>query len=126
MGLFANPLTLNDGVGNRIFNFKSQISDKKVSVIAGEYIEPAATIAAESKLVVKHDPSAATPRHLLQRSTFRVPAADVAGGLKRITVNFTIQAPKTFTDAEVATEVAILVDALGEANVVKSLLSGIL
>ena len=124
MGLFVNPVTLNDGSASRIFAFRSQVYDKK-SVI-GEYIESAADLSAESVLRVKHDPSASTPRHLLQRTVKRVPAADADAGLLGITVNLTITASKLFTDAEVATEVAILLDAAAEANVVKSMLNSLI
>lgn len=127
MGLFANPVTLNDGVGNRIFAYKAQITDpKKASVVAAEYIETAASIASQSKITIKHDPSGSVPRHLLQRTTWRVPAAATDGVLRRITVNKTIQADRLFTDVEVATEVAILDDAAAEANVVKSMLNNII
>lgn len=117
MGLFTNPVTLDT---NHIFSFRGQEYDKKA--IVGVYVEPAAALSAESKLVVKHDPSGAVNRHLLQRSIKRTPSADSTAGLRRITLNFTVVADPLFTDAEVAEEFAILVDALGEANVLKNLL----
>jgi len=46
MGLFTNPVVLNDGVGARTFSFRAQQSDKKS--IVGDYIEDAAAIADES------------------------------------------------------------------------------
>lgn len=118
MGLFTNPVTLDT---NHIFSYRGQVYDKKSSI--GEYIETAATIASESLIKVKHDPNGAAPRHLLQRSVKRVPAAGVAGELKRITVNFTVVADPLFTDTEVSEETAILIDALGEANVIKGMLT---
>lgn len=123
MGLLANPVTLNDGVGNRVFAFRSQIYDKK-SVVA-EYVETAAAISANSLIRVKHDPQSATPRHLLQRVTNLVPAADTSQ-LLPVTLNFTITASKLFTDAELAKEFALLIDALQEANVLKSMLNNII
>lgn len=117
MGLFTNPVVLDTA---HTFSYRGQVFDKK-SVI-GEYIESAATIAAESLIKVKHDPNGAAPRHLLQRSIKRVPAAGSAGDLRRITVNFTVVADPLFTDSEVSEETAILIDALGEANFVKNFL----
>ena len=55
MGLLANPVTLNDGVGDRIFGFRSQEPDTKS--IVGVYSETAAALSAESILTVKHDQS---------------------------------------------------------------------
>lgn len=118
MGLFTDPVTLDT---DHIFNYNGQDTTDKKAVV-GVYIEPAATIAAESKLVVKHDNSGSVPRHLLQRSTKKAPAANADGTLKRITVNFTIVADSEFTDTEVSAETAILIDAVQEANFVKSVM----
>lgn len=125
MGLFTNPVVLNDGVdATRNFSFRAQRSDTKS--VVGDYVEDSsASIAAESLLVVKHD-SRNTPRHLLQRSTNRKPAAYTDVTLLPITVNFTLTADKGFTAAELQTEVNILIDALQEANFVSNLLSGML
>lgn len=118
MGLFTNPVVLDTA---HTFSYRGQVYDKRSQI--GEYIETAATIASESLLRVKHDPNGAVPRHLLQRSVKRVPAAGVAGEYKRITVNFTVVADPLFTDTEVSEETAILIDALGEANFVKYFLT---
>lgn len=117
MGLFTSPVTLDT---NHIFTYRGQEYDKKA--IVGVYVEPAAALAAESKLVVKHDPNGAVPRHLLQRSIKRTPSADSTAGLRRITINLTVVADPLFTDTEVSEEFAIMVDALGETNVLKNLL----
>lgn len=123
MGLFANPVTLNDGVASRIFSFRSQVFDKK-SVVA-EYIETAAAISAGSIIRVKHDPNSATPRHLIQRVTNLAPAA-ASTTLLPVTLNFTLTASSLFTDAELAKEFALLIDALSETNVLKNLMNNII
>lgn len=122
MGLFTNPVTLTDGVDvTRIFSFRAQRSD--VKSIVGDYIEEGPSIAEESLLVVKHD-TRNVPRHLLQRSTKRRPAANAADTpLLPITLNTTITADKAFTAAEIQTEINILIDAMQEANFVANMLS---
>lgn len=121
MGLFTDPVTLDT---DHAFQFRGQEYDKKASV--GVYVEAAAAISEKSLLTVKHDSSGASARHLLQRTVSRVPAADADENLRRITINFTIVADPLFTDVEVSEEVDILVDAIGEANFVKSLLLNLL
>lgn len=124
MGLFTSPVTLNDGVGDRTFAFRSQVFDKK-SVI-GEYIEPAAPISKQSIIRVKHDPASAVPRHLLQRTVYLAPAADATGKLYQITQNYTLVASALFTDAEILPEFVLFRDALAEANVIKSLMQNLI
>lgn len=117
MGLFTNPIVLDT---DHSFSFRGQEYDKKSTV--GVYVEPAAALAAESSLIVKHDRSGAVARHLLQRSIKRTPAADTTAGLKRITLNFTVTADPLFSDTEVAEEFAIIKAALNASNVLKNLL----
>jgi hypothetical protein len=124
MGLFTSPVTLNDGVGDRIFAFRSQVFDKKS--VVGEYIETAAALSANSVIRVKHDPNSPVPRHLLQRTVFLAPAADATGKLYQVTQNYTIVASSLFTDAELLPENVLFRDALGEANVMKSLLQNLI
>lgn len=123
MGLFTNPVTLTDGVDTtRIFSFRAQRADTKS--VVGDYIEDGPSIAEESLLVVKHD-TRSVPRHLLQRSTKRHPAANTGDAiLLPITINFTMTADRAFTAAELQTELNILIDAAQEANFVSGMLSG--
>lgn len=123
MGLFANPVTLTDGVDTtRIFSFRAQRSDTKS--VVGDYVEEGPSIAEDSLLTIKHD-SRGVPRHLLQRSTNRRPAAVAATEpLERITVNLTVTASKNFTAAEIQTELNILIDAAQEANFLSGMLVG--
>lgn len=123
MGLFSNPVTLTDGVDvTRIFSFLAQLFDSKSTV--GEYIEDGPSIAEDSKLIVKHDVRK-TPRHLLQRSTNRRPAASAATDpLLQITWNLTCVASPLFTPAELQTELNILIDAAQEANFVTKFVQG--
>lgn len=118
MGLFTDPVTLDT---DHVFSYNGQDTTDKKSTV-GVYIEPAAAIADESKLVVKHDNSGSVPRHLLQRTIKKVPAASADGELKRVTVNVTIVADELFTDTEVSNETDIIFDAVAQAGVIKSLL----
>lgn len=121
MGLLTTPLVINDGAANRTFTFRSQQPDKKS--VVGDYIEDAAPLAAESLIVVKHDKSGSVPRHLIQRTTWVIPAAGDGVTRKRITVNTTVVADESFTAAEVGKEVMLMRQVLAEANVVSGLLS---
>lgn len=120
MGLLANPVTLNDGVGDRIFAFRGQEPDTKS--VVGVYTETAAALAAESELVVKHDRKTATPRHLFQRSIYLVPAANANSELKRVTMNFTLTCSKEFTIAEVSPEFVLFQDGLAEVSFIDNLM----
>jgi hypothetical protein len=122
MGLLTNPVVLVDGaVANRTFSFRSQQPDKKA--VVGDYIEDAAAIAAESKIVVKHDATGAVHRHLLQRTIKLVPAAATDGVRRRMTFNYTIMADPLFTAAEVNNEFVLTQDLLDEADVCAGLLA---
>jgi len=90
-----------------------------------EYIEPAAALSAESLLTVKHDDSGSVKRHLLQRTTKRVPSADSTAGLRRITVNLTVVADPLFTDTEVSEETDILLAGAAVANFVKNFMNSL-
>lgn len=122
MGLFTDPVVLNDGAGDRTFSFRAQQPDNKSLV--GDYIEDAAALAEESLLVVKHDLKSTAPRHLLQTTIMAVPAAGVAGVYERITINTTVTAHKLFTVAEVSPQFVLHQDALAEASFIANFLSG--
>lgn len=83
MGLYANPVTFVVNTVSRIFNFRAQLPDAKS--IVGEYFEPAASLATQQAIVVKHDVSnASRTRSVIQFSNMK-PIAD--GTLKKQTVN---------------------------------------
>jgi hypothetical protein len=116
MGLFTDPLVLVDeDTNNRTFNFRAQLTEQ--NAIVGEYIEPAASIAAGSKLVVKHTTSASgLKRHLLQRvETFDL-TADPTDGSEAVVVNLTISHHKLATDTQVQNQLTLIKDALSETN----------
>lgn len=126
MGLFTNPVVLTDGVdATRNFYFRAQRADAKS--VVGDYIEDSSQpIAAESVLVVKHDVRK-VPRHLLQRTINRRPAAVAATEpLSKITMNFTVTADKAFTPAELQTELNILIDAISKEYFLTNMLSGMI
>jgi hypothetical protein len=120
MGLLANPVTLNDGTGSRIFSFRSQRPDNR-SVI-GDYIEDAAASAANSLITVKHDLRAVTaPRALIQRVFKAVPAASSTGEYLQITQNYTLVASSLFTTTELTGEFTLFMDALAETGILAGL-----
>jgi hypothetical protein len=125
MGLFTNPVAVSDGTDTRTFAYRAQLSN--VKTVGADYIESAASSAAKSLIVVKHDLRTPIVRNLLQRTHRVHPEADTdSDDLKAITVNLTITAHEDFSEAEIQKEVNILVELVGEANFVKSMRSGII
>lgn len=119
MSLFVSPVTLNNG-SDHVFAFRAQLPDKK-SVI-GEWIESAAPIADESKIIVKHDTSSATVRRrLLQRKVNR---STTTRGLRPITINFTIAYDVEHTSTQIEAEVLLVKEALVKAGFVANFLNG--
>lgn len=118
MSLFTNPVTLNNGA-DHIFTFRNQLSDKKS--VGGEWVEPAAPLADDSKIVSKHDASSATVvRSLVSRKVNRTTPTR---GMRPITVNLTVAYDKEHTNAMVEAEVALVKDILAEATFAANLLN---
>lgn len=121
MALFTNPVTLNNGTDHS-FQFRAQLPDK--TAVVGEWVEPAAPIADESKIVVKHNASSPTVRRrLLQRSVKR---ATTTRGLRPITVNLTVAYDVEHTSAQIDAEILLVKDALAEAGFVVNFLNGLI
>lgn len=55
MSVFTPPITINDGTADSTFSFRYQVPDKTGKLVIGEYFEPAAPMANQSKLLVRHD-----------------------------------------------------------------------
>jgi hypothetical protein len=121
MGIFTNPVVLNDGTDDRTFSYRRQLAE--INIIGSDYVEAAADPAAKSLLSVKHDARSSVPRHLFQRSVYKIPAADPDGVLRRITVNVTITAHELFSEAEIQPELNIARAGAGVTNFVKSNMS---
>lgn len=116
MGLFTDPVTLIDGAAaSRTFHFRNQEPNDRSLI--GVYIEPAAESDEKSKIIVKHDQKSPVPRHLLQRSTYVHPSGNTDDNEKKlITVNLTVVASDEFSDAEIESELIILLDAIDESG----------
>ena len=101
MGLFTDPMTLVDeDSANRVFNFRAQLIE--TNSVVGEYVEPLAAIASNSKLVVKHTTQASgTKRHLVQRTQTFDLTADPTDGSEAVIVNLTISHSPLATEAQV-------------------------
>lgn len=119
--LFSNPVVLNDGTNDRTFTFRAQLNEAKSTV--GEWIEPAATLRAESKVVVKHDSSQkSVRRRLLKHTIYSAVAADV---YKPINVNFTIAYDPAHAESDLVKAAKIVGDALAEATFLQNFLRGL-
>jgi hypothetical protein len=128
MALFTNPVILSDDGGtttDRTFSYRRQLSDPKI--IGADWIETGADPAAKSLLTVKHDIRSKTPRHLLQRTVWKHPAAETDNDdLMQITINFTCVANEAFSVAEIQEEINILKDAIEEDDFVLGMLNALL
>lgn len=91
---------------------------------AGEWVEPSAPLAEDSKLIVKHDSSnSVMRRRLLQRMS---KAAIADGTLKPVTINITITHHCEHTKADIAKQFALTKDATNEAAFLDNFLMGLL
>jgi len=126
MGLFTDPLVLVDGAAaSRTFNFRAQLNEP--NSIVGEYIEPAADVASDSKLVVKHTTSAAgIKRHLLQNAETFDLTADPTDGSAAIIGNVTLSHHPLATEAQIQDRVTLLIDAMSEPNFVSNMIRGLI
>jgi hypothetical protein len=124
MPLFSNPVTLNNGA-DHIFLFRNQLFDSTAKKsIVGVWVEPAAPLADESTITVKHDSSSPTVRRrLVQRKVNR---ATVTRGNRPITINVTIAYDTEHTDAYVEAELALVKDMFAEATFAANLLDGLI
>lgn len=122
MPIFANPVTLNNGA-DHIFSFRNQVYDTtSKKAIIGEWIEKAASLADDSRIVVKHDTSSPTVRRrLVQRKVNR---STTTRGLRPITINLTVAYDVEHTDAHVEAEIALVKDMLAEATFAANFLDG--
>lgn len=121
MPLFADPKTLNDGTVDHVFTFRSQLPDAKS--IVGEWVEPAAELSENSKIVVKHDAKGTVKRRLLQRTVSR---EILDGSLEPITINVTIAHHNEHTSEQIQPEVTIVTNAATDASFVNNFLQGLI
>lgn len=121
MGLFSNPVVLTDGTTPATFAFRAQIADKFATI--GEWIEPAGSLSANSKIVIKHTTSKTQTRRLMQvAGEFALPD----GTLKPIVVNFTINAHPLHTIAQIESRGKYLKDALEEVGFYSNFCRGLI
>jgi len=112
MSIFTTPLTLNDGTGDRIFNFQYQ----EPGVLVGRYIETAALASAVSLLRVSHTTAkSGTKRHLLQRveTCALVSPSESEPSEAPITVNITVNHHPKALAADVEEQLNIALAAAG-------------
>ena len=121
MPLFsAPPIVLSDGTANHTFEFKAQIPDK--SGFAGRFIEPAASSAVDAHFDIKHI-EGTIKRHLI---SYRENVLDNSAVpvYEPVTINVTITAKKTVSDAALLARVNIIKNMLSVSGFTAALLKG--
>lgn len=119
MGLFTS-LVFNNGTAHT-FVERGQIPDPKS--IVREYIEPAASAVAQSKITIKHDIASKTvKRSLAQR---RVLIAGSDGVLYPITINFTATYNPKHAAADVVLEQKMLAAAIADTTFHANFVNGL-
>jgi hypothetical protein len=115
MSLFTDPVTLNDGSSDHIFNTRNQITGLKSGQFGRVWIESAAAAAVASLVTVKHDESSATLRRRLVQYKYN---ATITDGVtyKPITANFSVIAHPEHTDAQVTVACGVIEAALAVAG----------
>jgi hypothetical protein len=130
MALWTNPIVVSDDGGtttDRSFSFLAQDVSNPNSV-TGVWIEDAADVTAESKVVAKHDQrtlSKGFKRDLVSRRVMMHPALDTeTDDLQPLTLNITLVGDSRFSTAEIQPELNILIDLISQAGFVTSLRQG--
>lgn len=123
MGIFVDPLVANDGTDDRTFNFRSQLTDKKS--VVGEWVEPAASLADDSRIIVKHDTSSPSVRRRLMQYTHQVLLGD---GITRkpVTVNLTLTYNPSHSEADITKSIKIAMSAASKATFISNFLRGLI
>lgn len=123
MGIFADPLVVNDGTADRTFNFRSQLPDKKA--VVGEWVEPASPLSDDSRILIKHDTSSPTIRRRLAQTTCSCLLAD---GVTRkpIVVNLTVSYHPSHSEVEITKRVKLLIAAVSKVSFIGNFLRGLI
>lgn len=124
MGLFSDPVVLNDGVdAARSFEFGGQVKDS-IAQKASEWIETAADSHAASKISIKHmEAKSGQKRHLIQTSMLYDTDVDADGNTKLapIVVNTTVSHDPRALEADILLQYTLHLDALAETGVLAGL-----
>jgi hypothetical protein len=115
MSLFTDPVTLNDGSADHIFNTRNQITGLKSGQFGRVWIESAAAAAVASLFTVKHDESSATLRRRLIQYKYNALIADGVT-YKPITGNYSVINHPEHTDAQIAVVCGVIEAALAVAG----------
>lgn len=121
--LFTTPLTLNDGVADRIFNWLRQVPGE----IAGLYKETAATAISESQLKTAHSVQKnLKKRHMLQKTEVvdLVNPGDSDPSNDAIVVTITVVHNSKHSDAEIEKQVKLLTAAASTVGFSAAFVSG--
>lgn len=116
MSLFAEPVTLtDDNATDHIFNPRNPLTNLKAGQYGRIWIESAAAAAVDTKLMVKHDESAASVRRRLLQCKMNALLTDGVT-YKPITGNFSVICHPEHTDDQVEVVISLIEAALGVAG----------
>lgn len=121
--VFTNPVVLNDGTADRTFAFRAQVTDKTGKSVIGEWIEPAAPIANDSKITVRHDVSSTKVRRRNMRVSSLVLVDDVTR--KMITVNISLAYDPAHNESDLTKHFKLAIDAASEATFLSNFVRGL-
>lgn len=123
MGIFTDPLVINDGTADRTFNFRSQLPDKKA--VVGEWVEPAAPLTDDSRILIKHDTSSPTNRRRLLQV---VSSCLLADGVTRkpIVINMTVTYHPSHSEVDITKRVKLLIAAASKVSFPGNFLRGLI
>jgi len=130
MALWTDPISLSDDGGSttdREFSFLNQDVSSPNSV-TGVWIEDAADVTAESKMIVKHDQRTLAKGFKRDLVSYRVklhPAADTeTDDLQPLTFNTTITGDSRFSTAEIQEGLNIHIDSMQQTGFLANLRQG--
>ena len=123
MSLFTNPITINDGTADHIFNFNVQMPAKPNQVV-GKWVEPAAASIVARSIFVKHNRAIKNVLKSLVSFTEKAEVGTGTGVYEGITVNITVAANNGHTEAQVQKVLNLAMAAAAKANFLRNLRVG--
>lgn len=123
MSIFTTPIVINDGVADSTFVFRFQVPDKSGKLIIGEYFEPAASLASQTKLMIRQDISKSNQRRSLCSFGEQITVTDVIGR-KPIVLSISLLYHPEHAKAAVSRVANIGLNALREPGALDSFLQG--
>lgn len=123
MSLFTNPITINDGTADHIFNFNVQMPAKPMQVV-GKWVEPASAAQIARAIYVKHSRAVKNVLKSLVSFTEKAEVGTGTGVYEGITVNITVAANDGHTEAQVQKVLNMALAGAAKANFLRNLRVG--